>query len=313
MNAMKKILWALGVFLALLLLAFALFRHPDKSLEELVPLYTDAQSQWTDIDGMKVHYKTEGSGPPVILIHGTGASLHTWDGWTESLEDSFTVYRMDLPAFGLTGPHPERDYSLQMYTGFIDRFSELMKLDSFHIAGNSLGGLIAWAYTIDHPSLVHSLILVDAAGYPHEGPSSALAFRMAKNPIFRPLLKQITPKSFIRKNLEQVYGDDGKITDELVTRYHDMALRDGNRQAFIDRVFVKHQDLSPRIPEIECPTLILWGKEDTWADPGDADKFKNDIRNAHLIWYDNAGHVPMEEIPHKSAADVLHFLISQKS
>jgi len=303
-RVVKGLLFALALFLIL----FLVFRNPDKSLEELKALYTDAQSEWVEVNGMDVHYKKEGSGPAVMLIHGTGASLHTWDEWTSVLQDSFTVYRMDIPAFGLTGPAPDADYTMGAYVDFIKEFAVSQRLDSFAIAGNSLGGYIAWAYTVLNPGDITKLILIDAAGYPHEGGSDALAFKIASNPILSPIMKQITPKSFIKKNLIQVYGDDSKISDDLVTRYHDMALRDGNRQAFIDRVHTRHTDMSDRIKEISCPTLILWGAEDTWVDPEDAAQFKRDISDAQLIIYEGVGHVPMEEAPRRSANDALLFL-----
>ena len=162
---------------------------------------------------------------------------------------------------------------------------------------------------MSHPDKVEKLILLDAGGYPSDGDSDALAFKIATNPILRPLMKMITPKSFIAKNLEQVYADQSKITDELIDRYYDMALRAGNRQAFIDRVHTVHTDLSSRISEISCPTLIMWGAEDTWVNPEDAHKFDSDITDSKLIIYDGVGHVPMEEIPMRSAQDVVEFLL----
>ena len=306
---MRIFLKILLLIIGLLVLSFLIFRHPDKSVEELSRLYTDEESEWVEMHGMSVHYKKEGSGPVLVLIHGTGASLHTWDEWAERLDDSLTVYRMDLPAFGLTGPEPNGNYSMQMYVDFVDAFAQRMQLDSFAIGGNSLGGAIAWSYTVDHPDKVSKLLLLDSAGYPHEGASDALAFKIASNPILRPIMRQITPKSYIRQNLEQVYGDDSKITDELVTRYHDMALREGNRRAFIDRVHTEHKDISGRISEIECPTLIMWGSEDTWTPVEDAAKFNRDISNSTMIMYDGVGHVPMEEIPQRSAEDAMDFLM----
>jgi len=87
-----------------------------------------------------------------------------------------------------------------------------------------------------------------------------------------------------------------------------MTLRTGNRQAFIDRVHTEHKDISSRIKEIVCPTLILWGAEDTWVDPKNAHQFDNDIQNSELIIYEGVGHVPMEEMGEQSVRDVISFL-----
>ena len=177
-----------------------------------------------------------------------------------------------------------------------DSYVTQLGVVSFSIAGNSLGGSIAWAYTVSHPSKVQKLILLDAGGYPSEGDSDALAFKIATNPILRPLMKMITPKSFIAKNLEQVYADQSKITHELIDRYYDMALRAGNRQAFIDRVHTVHTDMSSRISEISCPTLIMWGAEDTWVNPEDAHRFDADISDSELIIYEGVGHLSLIHI-----------------
>ena len=306
---MRKLGRILVIVILTLFLAFYILRNPDKSVETLKKQYADQESEWLSLKGMNVHYKEEGNGPPLLLLHGTGASLHTWDEWTERLSNDLTIYRLDLPAFGLTGPDPKRDYSIESYIDFVNEFAIAQALDTFYLAGNSLGGYIAWAYAVKHPEKVSKLILLDAAGYPHEGDTDALAFKIATNPILRPLMKHITPKSFIRKNLEQVYYDDSKISKDLVNRYHDMALRAGNRQAFIDRVHTEHADISDRIKEIKCPTLIMWGKEDTWADVSDASKFNQDISGSRLIFYERVGHVPMEESPEQTADDALQFLM----
>ncbi len=307
---MRKLGRFIVMIIIILFLGFYILRNPDKPVEILKKYYADQESEWLELQGMQVHYREEGNDPPVVLLHGTGASLHTWDDWTSKMKDHLTVFRMDLPAFGLTGPHPGRDYSIQAYIDFVNGFVESQGLESFYLAGNSLGGYIAWAYTVRYPGKVAKLLLLDSSGYPHEGESDALAFKIATNPVLRPLMKHITPKSFIRKNLEQVYYDDSRISDQLVTLYHDMALRAGNRQAFIDRVFTEHSDLSDHIKEINCPTLIMWGKEDTWASLDDASCFEKDIDGAQLIIYENIGHVPMEEDPELTVEDALQFLLS---
>ncbi|KAK3871393.1 hypothetical protein Pcinc_023459, partial [Petrolisthes cinctipes] len=257
-----------------------------------------------EIEGIQVHYRIEGSGPPIVLIHGTGASLHTWDGWISQLKDKYTLYRLDLPAFGLTGPAADRDYSLENYVEFIHAFTTGVDLDTFALAGNSLGGNIAWRYTLDHPESVSQLILIDATGYPLEEPTKALALQIAQNPILSPLLLHITPRSFVYKNLEQVYGDPTKIKEEVVDRYHRMTLRTGNRHAFVDRANTTFTDKTHLIPSIACPTLILWGSEDTWVPPKLGHRFDQEIPNSTLISYPGVGHIPMEEIPEESAADV---------
>ncbi|MFT4565323.1 MAG: pimeloyl-ACP methyl ester carboxylesterase [Saprospiraceae bacterium] len=308
---LKKTSRIFVLLVIVLTLIFFLLRSPSIPVSELKSLYADEESEYMEIEGIDVHYKIEGSGPPLVLIHGTGASLHTWDGWVSQLKESYTLYRLDLPAFGLTGPAADRDYSLENYVEFIQAFTTSVGLDSFALAGNSLGGNIAWSYTLTNPDRVSQLVLIDASGYPLEEPTKALAIQIAKHPILSPLLLHITPRSFVRKNLEQVYGDPSKIKEAVIDRYHKMTLRTGNRHAFVDRANTTFTDASHLIPTISCPTLILWGSEDTWVPPKLGHRFDTEIRNSTLILYPGVGHIPMEEIPNKTATDVAKWLAAQ--
>jgi len=110
--------------MAVLFLIFSAFNfHTDKTLEELKDKYAPAPSQFLEIDGMPVHYRIEGAldSTPMVLIHGTGASLHTWDSWISRFEKHYRLIRFDLPAFGLTGPHPTHNYSIAYYVDFVNQ------------------------------------------------------------------------------------------------------------------------------------------------------------------------------------------------
>ncbi|MEQ9301621.1 MAG: alpha/beta hydrolase [Cyclobacteriaceae bacterium] len=277
-------------------------------VEELVAQYGQAPSQYMEIDGMPLHYRVEGEGMPLVLIHGTGASLHTWEVWTEELSSDFKVIRFDLPAFGLTGPSPKGEYSLDFYADFVDKVLTNLDIDSCYIAGNSLGGAISWYYATQHPDKVKKLVLVDASGHPRVNGQPTI-FKLAQQPAFAALFNSFTPKFIIENNLKAVYHDDSKITDELVDRYYRMALREGNRQAFIDRANTKFTTRSELIETIDVPTLILWGENDTWVPLSDAYLFKEEIEGSKLIIYEGVGHVPMEEIPIKTARDTKAFLL----
>ncbi|GAB4395991.1 MAG: alpha/beta hydrolase [Microscillaceae bacterium] len=257
--------------------------------------------------GMSVHYRDEGQGPALILLHGTAASLHTWDAWTEILKKKYRVIRLDLPAFGLTGPHPARKYQIQDYIAFLRIFTHKLGLNSFHLAGNSLGGHIAWEFALDYPRVVEKLILIDPAGYPLKR-NPPFVFRLARTPVVNQLVRYITPRFFFRNNLEQVYHQDSLITEELIDRYYDLARREGNRQAFIDRANTPATTRYARLGDIIAPTLVMWGQEDAWIPASLADKFAKAIPNAKVRLYEEAGHVPMEELPKPTAFDAQKFL-----
>ncbi len=285
--------------------------YSDISLEELKIDYANEYSQFMDIDGLKVHYRDEGQGFPIVLIHGTAASLHTWDDWTAELKENYRVIRMDIPAFGLTGPSDDADYSIGSYTKFLDRFLTQIKVDSFHLAGSSLGGNIAWNYALEQPNKVDKLILVDASGIPM-GESKPWIFTLAKLPVLNKVLLHYTPRFFIDKNIKQVYEDDSKISDALITRYHKMALREGNRQAFIDRAKLDSTEDSiatiNKLKNITHTTLLMWGEKDVWIPLSHGKAMLENIPNSRLEVLQNSGHVPMEENPQESLELLLKFL-----
>lgn len=157
------------VILLFIIVALAYLYKNDIPLDVLKKQYTNEQSKFINIDGVEVHYRDEGNkndSIPLVLIHGTSSSLHTWDSIVPALSDKKRVIRMDLPAFGLTGPHPQRDYSVDFYTQFIDAFLNAIGVQQYSIAGNSLGGSIAWNQALRYPNKVKQLILINSGGYP---------------------------------------------------------------------------------------------------------------------------------------------------
>lgn len=293
-------------------IAAALLYEPDMPAAELDTRYTNSASRFTEVSGLRVHYRDEGQGPPVLLLHGMASSLHTWDGWADALQAEFRVIRLDLPGFGLTGPRPDGDYSIERDLEFLDAFAKQLGLDSFHLGGNSLGGLIAWRYALTRPQRVRRLILVDAAGYPRSPPSPApFVIRLARLPVISRLLTLTAPRSIYRRSVFEVYGDPAKVTDAVVERYYELSLRPGNRQAFVDRaraLFTVADEHGPAPATIRQPTLVIWGAADRWIPLGDGEAFAGDIPNAELAVFPGAGHVPMEEIPLPTAAAARRFL-----
>lgn len=304
----KYIIYAVLIIFILLIKGAV---YSDIPVEELKEKYANEFSKFIQIDGMQVHYRDEGKGTPIVLIHGTASSLHTWDDWTKQLTKNYRVIRMDLPAFGLTGANVSGDYSIQYYTKFLHQFLSKMNVDKFYLAGNSLGGNIAWNYTADYPEKVKKLVLVDASGLPTNKEQPAI-FKMAKTPIISSLFLYVTPRFFIKKNMKEVYADDAKVTEELITRYHEMALRTGNRQAFIDRAKtdfnLEGKTNFEKLNSIKTETLLIWGAEDNWIPLDNGKRMQTALTNSKLVVIENSGHVPMEENPSESLAFFLSFI-----
>lgn len=281
---------------------------PDKTFEELAPKYAKAPSQFMTINGMKVHYRDEGEGTPIVLIHGTGASLHTWNDWAKDLIKDHRVIRLDLPAYGLTGKDPQKRYSAKDYVDLLDAFLTALAVEKFHLAGNSLGGLISWLYASYHPEKVDKLVLLDPSGFPFK--NTPMVIQLAKTPILNNFIRYVTPRSFIEKNLKEVYYDPSLIKAITIDRYHDLTQFEGNREAFIDRAYIEREDYTDRLSLIQAPTLILWGENDAWIPVSDAPKFKEAIQNAQVVIMPQTGHVPMEERPKKSLGIVMDFILN---
>ncbi len=189
---------------------------------------------------------------------------------------------------------------------FLNEFCETIGLDDYYLAGNSLGGEIAWNYTLKNQSKINGLILIDPSGYSNSN-DKPMAFKLAKTPVISSLLKYITPKSFIKKSIKDVYYDDTKITESLITRYHDLALREGNRQAFIDRANTVNLKMSDSLSLIRTPTLIIWGKYDQWIPIELSKKYHQNITNSELYILDS-GHIPMEENPNITVNKTIEFM-----
>lgn len=288
---------------ALLAIAFV----PGTPVDALANSYTNAHSRFADIDGMRVHYRDEGAGSTVVLIHGTSSSLHTWDAWTEALKSHYRVVRLDLPAFGMTGPRPDKDYSIAAYVSVVRKLMDDLGIQQAAVAGNSLGGDIAWRLAVTHPERVSRLILIDAAGYPRDPDDLPAIFMMAKMPVVKDIMPHLAPRFMYVQNVRDVYHDPLRISDDLVDRYRDLMLRDGNRQAMIERINEPFVDEHTRIKTIKQPVLIQWGRHDRWIPPSHAERFAQDIPGSVLKWYE-AGHVPMEELPDETVRDAMVFL-----
>ncbi len=293
----KKIVFV--VFLGILALLAFLFKS-DIPFEELKNKYTNEQSKFINIQGVNVHYRDEGNqndSIPLVLIHGTSSSLHTWDSIVPALVGKKRIIRLDLPAFGLTGPHPQRDYSIDFYNQFIDAFLNAIGVQQYIIAGNSLGGSIAWNQALRYPNKVKQLVLINSGGYPKKNEKGNIGFKLASTPVVGDVLLKFTPRGIIRKSIEDVYSDKTKVSEDLVQRYFDLLLREGNRQATLDIFKNRKFGGSEKIKNIGTPTLIIWGEDDQLIDVSNAYLFQKDIRNSQLVIIPKTGHVPMEENP----------------
>jgi pimeloyl-ACP methyl ester carboxylesterase len=276
------------------------------SIAYLNKKYANEESKFVLVDGFNLHYRDEGDGSAIVLLHGIGSSLHTWEGWTNELKSQYRVIRLDLPGFGLTGIDSSNNYTMERYIAVLHSFLETLAIDQYALVGNSLGGWLAWEYTLEYPNEVEKLILIDAAGFiTPDNPPKPL--RLAQK--FKKRTVRGAPRCIVRKFLKQAYGDKSKVTDELIDRYYELNNRPGNGLAFYIIATADYHPRTSELPEIRTLTLIMWGREDRkWIDVSYAQLFEELLPNDQLIIYDGLGHLPMEEDPVKTAADAARFL-----
>ena len=283
----------------------------------LIARYAKPQSRYLPLMGTRVHYTDEGaanSEGTLLLIHGFGASLHTWDGVLPQLTRRYRVIRLDLPPFGITGPLRDaqgrpRAMELPLYRDFIDAFVDTLGLSKLTLIGNSLGGMVSWDFAVRHPGRIEKLVLIDSAGFPMKLPIYIDLFNHLGVRMTSPWM---LPEGIIRAATRDVYGDPSRVSEPTLRRYADFFYADGARQA-IGKMVPKFRfddvDTSG-LASIRVPTLILWGQRDRWIPPAHAGEFARRIPGATLRMYPALGHIPMEEIPEKSANDVKIWLDS---
>lgn len=306
------IAWTLGAVLLAIGGFLAATWAPDKSVEELAPRWAGQPSTFIAIGTLRVHLRDEGPRDdpvPIVLIHGTSSSLHTWEGWAAELRQTRRVIRMDLPGFGLTGPDPRDDYSITNYVHFVRGVLDSLRVTRAVLVGNSLGGAIAWAVALDDTARVAQLVLVDAAGYPNNSTSVPIGFRLARTPVLSSLVRYSLPRRVVESSVRSVFGDPSKVTPALVDRYYDMTLREGNRQAVVARFRQPPADsLVSRLHELRVPTLIIWGGKDGLISPANAGRFHQDIAGSKLVIFPDLGHIPHEEDPSATVRALQTFL-----
>lgn len=304
------------IILALIACAFLFLRTPDTDPATMETKYTNEASQFAEgPNGLRVHYRDQGNrnGVPIVLVHGTAASLHTWEPLVDRLGDEYRVITYTQPGHGLTGPNANHDYSFTGMAQALDLVADELSLDRFVLGGNSMGGWVAWRYALAHPESVDALILLDASGMPlREGesePALNLGFRLLKNPVGRFLLKQFTPRAAVERSALESVSVKSIITDEVVDRYWELLRLPGNRAAAGQRALVDRElAYADEIQNITAPTLIIWGEEDALIHATAAMTFDERLPNAEVIIYDGVGHIPMEEAPDRTAANIDAFL-----
>lgn len=319
---MQLLLRGLGLVLMLVLFAAGALTiwgwAPDLPRERLIAEYGGGASQFVELpSGVTVHLRDQGCRDceAVILVHGSNASLHTWEPWAEQLAPHWRVVTIDMPGHGLTGGTPDADYTIGRAAGVVEEVRAHLDLASAHVGGNSRGGAIALYYAVEHPGRVRSLALLNAAGAPwpqddgEDEDDSPLIYRLAANPAIAPLLMNFLPRSLVADAVRGAVADPATVSEAMVERYHDVLRFPGNREATLIRQGLDYP-MEPyrQAHTLDMPVLVMWGELDTVVPLSQLNRFVEAMPHARTVVYADVGHTPMEEIPVRSASDYADFL-----
>ena len=298
------------LFLGVLVLAAVVFAlwTPDMSASELDKRYAKPSMKVVEVDGLNIHYQDTGpkSAPVLLLLHGFGSSLQTWDEWAAQLDPNYRVIRLDLPGFGLTGPSPVNDYSEEKDVATLTHFVDKLGIDELSVIGHSMGGKMAWTFAADQGPRVKALVLMAPDGYPQAEDIGSRPYAM---PAVMGLMKFFLPKYLVRKSLEPAFFDATALDERLVERYHDMLRAPGVRGAILERgQQTIYTDPVPRLKRITAPTLLLWGQDDLMIPSSNAQRYAGVLADSQTVLLPNLGHLLQEEQPQLGLAQVTQFL-----
>ena len=276
--------------------------------QHLLDRHATAESSFAYLNRTMVHYRDEGSGPALLLIHGSLQDLYDWDEWTKVLSPSYRIIRLDLPGAGLTGPVGSGDYSIANTMRTIDQLMDRLDEQRFAVVGTSLGGVVAFRYAATRPERVAALVLMNSAGV-EWGNANIIPPQPQR---YNESLSATVSRADIQTILSAVIPDPAKLLPGRVERALDYHRREG-RDAEAAAIVSAYERGNPEevLARIQSPVLVLWGSENRALDAGVADQFVAMLANAAAVekaLVQGAGHWPHVEAPAQSLRPVEAFL-----
>lgn len=281
---------------------------PDLPHARLASRYMADPADWRRVGPWQLHVRQSGppDAPAVVLLHGFGASLHTWDAWAQGLAATHRVVRIDLPGSGLSPPDPAHDYRDERSWSLLIALLDSLGLQRASLVGHSMGGRIAWSFAAQYPQRVDKLVLVAPDGFASAG------FEYGKPmdvPASMALMRHVLPKPLLRMHLQSAYARPESLSEAVTARYHELMLAPGARQAMLDRLQqTVLREPQPWLRQIQAPTLLLWGEADAMIPWGHAQDYLRAIPGSRLVSWPQVGHLPQEEAAEASLQAVAEFL-----
>jgi pimeloyl-ACP methyl ester carboxylesterase len=288
--------------------------RPDIPYPSLEARYASPASRFMDLPGgVRLHYRDQGDpkGPVLLMVHGFAANLDAWEPWVQRLKTKYRLVTLDLPGHGLTRAPAGYAPTIDGYADLVEEVRLRMGLGQVVLIGNSMGGAVAWDGALRHPGAVRALVLVDAAGWPKETAKGGgtLIFRLLSSKIGQRLIRDIDTRALAKDGLVSAYVDPALVTPALVDRYVLLSRAPGHRDILLGVLSMHPAGVTVEtLKRLKVPTLVMHGEIDKLVPHADGVSFSKTIPGARLISYPGVGHVPMEQIPDRSAADLDAFL-----
>ncbi len=301
----------LGLLAVLLLAVTGWAWTPDRPAAELEARYARGPADFITLLGVRLHLRDDAppgrpDAPVVLMLHGFGSSLHTWDAWADALAPTHRVLRLDLPGAGLTGADPSGRYDDARSLELLQALLAARGITRVAVVGHSMGGRLAWRLAAARPELVQRLVLVAPDGFASPG------FEYGKPPEVGPavaLMQQFLPRALLKMSLEPAYADPSRLAEDTVTRYHELMLYPGVRAALLQRMRqLVLEPPEPYLARITAPVLLVWGERDAMIPVANARDYQAVLKAARLLTLPGLGHVPHEEAPEAALAELAAFL-----
>ena len=239
----------------------------------------------------KFKYVEEGSGEPLVLLHGLFCALINFQSLIEYFRHHYRVIVPILPLLDMDILHT----SVGGLAKYVHKYMEARDLRDVHLLGNSLGGHVALLHTLKHPERIKSLILTGSSGLFESGMGDSYPKR--------------GDYEYIKKKTELTFYDPNTATKELVDEVYSIT---NNRLKAIKIIALAksaiRNNLGEELNQIKQPTLLVWGNNDTITPPFVAKEFNKLIPNSELQFVDKCGHAPMMEVPDEFNAILHKFL-----
>ena len=269
------------------------------------------QRDYVDVNGMNVYYAKAGDGPPVVLLHGLGASHVTWQENLEELAAHFTVYAMDIPGHG-DSVKEGVNYTIDASVAFTFGFLDAMGLSSAALVGNSMGGLIALKCALAEPERITHLVLIDTAGF---GKEIAPFLRLMSLPFVGELAERQATRSTANM-LRQIFAGKNIATEALTAELVRTRSLPGARSAVLKTLregvnifgMKRRHRLLSRLPDLQMPLMVVWGGRDRFFPVAHAYAAAEVVPSTRLLVLPEAGHWPHMQEPDVFNAEVTTFL-----